>query len=317
MQLFPLSLLLLPAFSFDRPVIGILTVPNQGDYPFPGTSFLSASYVKWVESAGARVVPLLIDLPLPSLLSTAKQFNGLLFPGGAVAEYNSTTGTVTEYSEKLCALYEMVKGENERGEWYPLWGTCLGMQMLHFCEVRGKDTIGWSPNAPARGEVVSVTEEAYSSRLFNNPVGRRVLASLAAFPIAYFSHNYSISPSLYSLHPHLRSCFTPLAVSVTSSAQPFISLVASPKYPIFASQFHPEVNLFDWHGKYRLDRRREGGEMAKYLAIMFVREARKTQGRMTEEELGKRVVENWKKYHWPNGTSEVYMFSPAVSTPVN
>jgi gamma-glutamyl hydrolase len=44
----------------DRPIIGILSQP--GDPAPDGASYIAASYVKWVESAGARVVPIEYDL---------------------------------------------------------------------------------------------------------------------------------------------------------------------------------------------------------------------------------------------------------------
>ena len=46
-----------------RPVVGILALLNEGDYNVTGSTFLNAAYVKWVEMAGARVVPLIITQP--------------------------------------------------------------------------------------------------------------------------------------------------------------------------------------------------------------------------------------------------------------
>lgn len=44
----------------ERPIIGLLTQPGE---PAPvGQSYVAASYVKWLESAGARVVPILYDM---------------------------------------------------------------------------------------------------------------------------------------------------------------------------------------------------------------------------------------------------------------
>lgn len=68
-----------PAFN-DQPLIGILSQPGTGDGPAPrlrapqstsrtndspeeDVSYIAASYVKWVESAGGRAVPILYDDP--------------------------------------------------------------------------------------------------------------------------------------------------------------------------------------------------------------------------------------------------------------
>lgn len=58
---------LYPSFRYDkskwktyRPLIGIL---SQGGDPAPkGHTYIAASYVKYVESAGARAVPILPDM---------------------------------------------------------------------------------------------------------------------------------------------------------------------------------------------------------------------------------------------------------------
>ena len=51
----------LPPVRTSRPVIGILTQPTNVDKSYNlsyyGNAYLVASYVRWVESAGARAVP--------------------------------------------------------------------------------------------------------------------------------------------------------------------------------------------------------------------------------------------------------------------
>ena len=42
----------------DRPIIGILTQPSSSSLSQFGDNYIAASYVKYVESAGARVVPI-------------------------------------------------------------------------------------------------------------------------------------------------------------------------------------------------------------------------------------------------------------------
>jgi hypothetical protein len=47
--------------STERPIIGIMT--QELMYPYSNyTSFLPASYVKAVESSGARVVPIFVNM---------------------------------------------------------------------------------------------------------------------------------------------------------------------------------------------------------------------------------------------------------------
>lgn len=56
-------------FHNDKPVIGVLTQPSLWStiYPSEDYSYIAASYVKFLESSGARVVPIKYDLPTQNL----------------------------------------------------------------------------------------------------------------------------------------------------------------------------------------------------------------------------------------------------------
>lgn len=59
------------------PIIGILSHPSDGASGrlnnAPNVSYIAASYVKFVESAGARVIPLFYNEP-PDLLQTVSNY---------------------------------------------------------------------------------------------------------------------------------------------------------------------------------------------------------------------------------------------------
>ena len=58
---------------------GILThqIPHSLDSMLPRghnyTTFIDASYVKWAESGGARVAPVIVDISSPEYFSEVKQ----------------------------------------------------------------------------------------------------------------------------------------------------------------------------------------------------------------------------------------------------
>ena len=74
-----------------------------------------AAYVKFVEAAGARVVPLIWGEPVEVTMDKLSKLNGVLFPGGA-NDYNDfgrmIIGKLIEY--------------NDRGLIYPAYGICHG-----------------------------------------------------------------------------------------------------------------------------------------------------------------------------------------------
>jgi gamma-glutamyl hydrolase len=78
-----------------QPVIGLFTQPiyflnpkfskgeNIDKSIFKGyKSFFAATYVKWLEGSGAKVVPLIYTEPKEVLAKKISKLNGVLMPGG-------------------------------------------------------------------------------------------------------------------------------------------------------------------------------------------------------------------------------------------
>ena len=102
----------------DRPIIGIL---DQDFVDGSKRTFIAASYVKWVESGGARVVPLFYEKwSADEMISMLKNINGVLLPGGGV----KMTG---KYYDQLQVVFNYAKQSNDNGVYFPIWGSCLGV----------------------------------------------------------------------------------------------------------------------------------------------------------------------------------------------
>ncbi|XP_071446441.1 gamma-glutamyl hydrolase-like isoform X2 [Hetaerina americana] len=72
----------------NRPIIGVLsqeiTNPLVKNKYSNYTSYIAASYVKFLEGAGARVVPIRINLSDDYYENIVNSVNGVLFPGGGI-----------------------------------------------------------------------------------------------------------------------------------------------------------------------------------------------------------------------------------------
>lgn len=60
----------------------------------------------------------------------------ILLPGGAVW-FNQTNG----YSGAGTQIYHIAKGMNDRGVYFPLFGTCLGFELLVFISNQNKEIL--------------------------------------------------------------------------------------------------------------------------------------------------------------------------------
>lgn len=107
----------------DRPIIGILSQPDD---PAPdGESYIAASYVKWVESAGGRVIPILHDMDEDQVRKRFSLINGLLIPGGS-----ATLEPGHSFFDTASLLVDLAMRANDGGDYFPVHGTCLGMETL-------------------------------------------------------------------------------------------------------------------------------------------------------------------------------------------
>lgn len=141
--------------AHDRPVIGVLVqeisklfellYPNQFD------SFVPASYVKWIESAGARVVPIFPGEPPAYYESMVSKINGVLFPGGNV-DKNAKAG----YADAAERIFKIANELNSRKDYFPIFGIGWGMDyMLYLTDNQRDDTIDCKLDTMAASLVLS------------------------------------------------------------------------------------------------------------------------------------------------------------------
>lgn len=60
----------------QRPIIGIITQTHTTN-----TSYIAASYVKFIEMSGAQVIPIFMFNDMAYIDSILPKINGVLFPG--------------------------------------------------------------------------------------------------------------------------------------------------------------------------------------------------------------------------------------------
>ena len=68
-----------------RPIIGILSQQSKPEFEpniNMSTSYIAASYVKWIEAAGGQSVPILNTYSKSHVLKIMSRINGVLLPGG-------------------------------------------------------------------------------------------------------------------------------------------------------------------------------------------------------------------------------------------
>ena len=265
-----------------RPVVGILTQPWQQAMATEGyteahdanvhehednakQSYIAASYVKFVESAGARVVPIMYTASDEEIVRVFAGLSGILFAGG-----DADIRPGARYYETAKKLYDLAEASNLKGETFPIFGTCLGWELLAVLASGGNYSVLHTdyddPGVAAR---VQWTSAAPASTLLSKTT-RPLQRAFEARPLAFFSHHMGVRPETARRNPHLSRAFRVLATAADRRGTPFVAAAEAHGRPYLAVQFHPEKSPFEWSTSAKLiPHSSEAVEMSSALALAF------------------------------------------------
>merc|ERR1712112_363229 len=145
---------------------------------------------KWLEAAGAQVVPVIISIDDNEDLTEYFQevfagVNGLLIPGGATSIFHSG------YADASNAFFQMAKEANLAGDFFPIWGTCLGFEMMVLMANEGK---------PYRAACHSIEqalplelEEGWEESRLLGSASNDVIDQLTSLPVTVNFHRWCLT----------------------------------------------------------------------------------------------------------------------------
>jgi len=114
------------------------------------------------------------------------------------------------------------------------------------------------------------------SRLFSR-CPEQILTTLTTRNCTQNLHNNGVKPATYETNSNLKNFFNVLSVNVDlhPGGLPFVSTIEAKNYPVWATQWHPERNQFEWGIRETLDHSWEAIQAMQYVATFFVNETRK------------------------------------------
>ena len=321
-------------YGNNEPLIGILTLPCYVEEYYcnfttpkheSATTYLPASYVKWLESGGARIIPLQSDDSLENINKILPKLNGVLITGGA-ANFDLNSFWYNQLNNILNNLRLFNKQQSNKKS-IPLWATCLGFEAVQ-CLTAQSTKIKISRDSEDKALQIDFVENAYNdSTIFNNSFiddsySTLIYNKLSSENLTMNFHSYGISPSAYNgSYPLLSNNFTILGTSLDEYGLKFVSLIQSKNNKIngdlywFGSQFHPEKPqyIFDKNnGNNNIVHNIDAIMTNQYFATFFVNECRlRNDNIMDTNEYNDKVIYNYQPYFIYNGThsyEQVYLF---------
>ncbi|KHG06555.1 Gamma-glutamyl hydrolase -like protein [Gossypium arboreum] len=291
---------------YYRPVIGILSHPGDGASGRlnndTNASYIAASYVKFVEAAGARIIPLIYNEPEEILFQKLELVNGVLFTGGW-----SKYGLYYDIAKKI---FKKVIEKNDRGDHFPLYAICLGFELLTMIISEDKNIL----------EPFSASNQASSLQFVENvniegTVFQRfppnLLQKLGTDCLVMQNHRYGISPEKLQNTPNLSRFFKILTTSTDKNNKVYVSTAQAHGYPVTAFQWHPEKNAFEW-GLPMIPHSDDAIEVTQHVANFLIREARRSLNRPAAQKVLDNLIYNYSPTFCGKagrGFDEVYIFT--------
>ncbi|KAG7956991.1 hypothetical protein I3843_11G152800 [Carya illinoinensis] len=289
-----------------RPVIGILSHPGDGASGrlsnATNASYIAASYVKFVESAGARVIPLIYNEPPEILFEKLDMVNGVLFTGGW-----AKTGLYYEVVERI---FKKILKKNDAGDHFPLYAICLGFELLTMIISKDQNILE-SFNATDQASTLQFMENTQIEGTVFQRFPPDLLKKLSTDCLVMQNHHYGISPERFEDNQNLASFFKILTTSADEDNKVYISTVHAHSYPVTAFQWHPEKNAFEW-GLSMIPHSEDAVQVTQHVANHLVSEARKSLNRPPARRVLDNLIYNYSPTYCGKagkGYDEVYIFT--------
>uniref|UniRef100_A0A8C1UB83 Glutamine amidotransferase domain-containing protein n=1 Tax=Cyprinus carpio TaxID=7962 RepID=A0A8C1UB83_CYPCA len=157
---------------------------------------------------------------------------------------------------------------NDEGDYFPIWGTGLGFQMLTVL-VAGENL--WSKTTAE-----NVTYPLNLSRMFTN-FPSDVRKVLSQEPLTANFHHYGVTKEAFMGNEKLSGFFSVLSTNIAQNGLEFVSTK-----PFYGVQWHPEVNRFQWDPRYNFPHSSNAERVSSLLAEFFVNERRRSSHHFSE-----------------------------------
>lgn len=321
---------------YTGPVIGVMTQPykigdiTEGEFtkfdsammdPAEHThEYIPASYKRYLEMAGAKVMPIIHNTPEDELLKLLDQINGVLFTGGSLDLVNPETEEYHPYTKTSEIIFKYAQEHTDAGDYFPLIGVCQGFQLLNILQSEDRFVLKRSPSM-IKNDTLKPLQDFENSRLFSSMDGDAEW-TFAAEIVVVNLHNWGIYLADYLFNrPELYNFYRMITYEYDDARRIVVTSIEAFDYPIYAFQYHPERNLFEFSIPDDVcPKTPEARQLSENLIFHFVDEARRNNHAFTSFEDQNKYLLDEQTRVWGHVTMsgnpyyvEIYLSTPIVA----
>ena len=205
--------------------------------------YMDLSVVNWLNSAGIDVVPIPSNINAAEAAAYFEYVHGLyLLPGWP---------NNPDFVRLVNTFLSMAVEANKVGDFFPVFGVCLGFQMLlqHLGELGALESM--NSRELDKQTMLRFHPEHSESRVLQNAETHQVDYMKNRFR-PFLNHNYGISLKRFMSTPTLSASFRIISTSRDRKGTEYVSMVEGRSLPFYGSQFHPELDTpnMDWLARF-------------------------------------------------------------------
>lgn len=263
--------------------------------PITQKYIFSCPYVNFLHLAGLDVYPIFYNVTREQLREILSKVNGVMLPGGmsSVVNIEEKTGKnmFSPFTEMVKIIMEEAKIINDKGEYFPVFGICLGFESMIAVEaddpnIVEKKNTGLNYNA----SLIYTVKPEESKFLSAIPI--HVLDYLEKVNCLHNYHEFMADPIKFANNEKLTNTYKILSLSKSQDeSTTFVSMIEGNKYPFYAIQYHPELGmgsyfpivLPDWN---------MAAEIGRSIMWFMLQEGKKNYHYLNDEDMKNLVANN-------------------------
>lgn len=287
------------SFKAYSPIIAIISTPNPPNATnVTEKSFIWEGYMRWIEQAGARIIPIHPWYNQSYVDTILSKVNGVLFLGS-----NRKINISNTYEKFGSYIIDKAIEMNKKKDYFPIFGICFGYE-LFLAHIANDNGIIGEFDAMKIMVPSELAPNATNSKLFSN-FNKKDFKNISKLPLTYQIHRRGITPEDFDKFESAKQFFTVTSYAYDKNGKKYINSIEAREFPIYGIQYHPEVSPFARTDGFGFNHTIEAIRISQLHALLFLSEAEKN----LHKERDKKVLDNLgmiSSYTLPEGKGVSY-----------
>jgi len=152
----------------------------------------------------------------------------------------------SNYTKAGGHIIDLAIAASKKLDYFPVWNVCNGIELLGLYISGNHSVLQSDFNDPGVTHPLTPLDKFKTSRLFSE-FSQDEKDAIISGPLSYFHHRSGFHFNDWVNDEKLMNFFDILTTSKDQNGEQFISAVEAKNYPIYAVQFHPEKNPYEWN----------------------------------------------------------------------